>query len=149
MTLEAPELQWYLSPEAAALEQPFGSPRRGDAGFDLRAVTSVVIPAGGQVTVGTGIHLAIPEGWVGFVKDRSSMALKRVLTHGGVIDASYRGELKIILSNLGESSYHIEVGDKVAQLVIIPHLTGGQPVGALEALGSTKRGALGFGSTGR
>ena len=77
------------------------------------------------------------------------MALKRIYSHAGVVDASYRGEIKIVLSNNGSESYHIEANDKVAQLVIVQHLVGCEQVTELENLGKTGRGSDGFGSTGR
>lgn len=125
------------------------APRHGDAGLDLRAADDLLIPANEQGVVSTGLRVAIPLGWVGFVKDRSSMASKRIYSHGGVIDAGYRGEIKLLLSNQGKEPYVITKGDKVAQLVVIPCLTAVQGVESLEELGDTDRGAEGFGSTGK
>ncbi|RMG41138.1 MAG: dUTP diphosphatase [Candidatus Dadabacteria bacterium] len=143
------ELRVFLSEEAQGAGLTFERPRSGDAGFDLRALESVVLPAGAQMLVSTGIKVAIPDGYVGLVKDRSSMALKQIYTHAGVIDASYRGEVKVVLSNGGETSFQIERGDRIAQLVVVPCLTGMTRVASEADLGETPRGQSGFGSTGR
>ncbi len=127
----------------------FEAPRSGDAGFDLRACENMLIEAGKQVLVPTGVKVAIPEGYVGLVRDRSSMALKRIYTHAGVIDAGYRGEIKVVISNAGEASYHIEQGAKIAQMVVVPCLIAAQQVASEDLLGVTERAQGGFGSTGK
>ncbi len=142
------QLKFYLDPVVKAKGIKFDVPRLGDAGFDLRSSEDVVLQPAQQCMVHTGLKLAIPLGWVGIVKDRSSMALKRVYTHAGVIDAAYRGEICIVLSNQGESTYHIEAGAKIAQLVLIPCSTSATEVLSLDELGETERGQGGFGSTG-
>lgn len=143
-------LKFFLSPEAKAKGITFEVPKQGDAGFDIRAALNTVVPANGQVLVSTGLKLAIPQGWVGIVKDRSSMALKRIYTHAGVIDAAYRGEVKIVMSNGGDTNFHIEQGAKIAQLVLVQHMSASLIEVQCEAeLGETERGAGGFGSTGR
>jgi dUTP pyrophosphatase len=138
-----PDLQVHLSAGA-----DFQAPRSGDAGFDLRALEDAVINPNEQLLVATGVRVAIPQGWVGIVKDRSSMALKQIYTHAGVIDAAYRGEVKIVLSNAGATPYVIEKGAKIAQMVVVPCLTKCVTVENIEDLGETERGAGGFGSTG-
>ena len=148
MSIET-SLRFYLTEAAKNAGAKFESPREGDAGFDLRAAESLVIEPGAQALISTGLHLAIPIGWVGIVKDRSSMASKRVYTHAGVIDASYRGEVKVLASNHGSAGYQIQAGDKVAQLLVVQVLTAASPVADLASLGDTSRGAGGFGSTGR
>ncbi len=149
MSSELPEFRFYLDPAAKAAGASFASPREGDAGFDLRAAEGMIIEAGKQALIPTGLRLHIPLGWVGIVKDRSSMALKRIYTHAGVVDAGYRGEVKIVISNFGEESYHVEPGAKIAQLLILPHLHAAAEVTSEKELGETTRGAGGFGSTGR
>ena len=144
-----PTLHFFLSEEAKEKGVEFHPPRDGDAGYDVRSAEAVVIPTGEQAMVSTGLHLAVPNGWVALAKDRSSMAAKRIYTHGGVIDSGYRGEVRIMLSNESDESYHIEVGDKITQLVVVHHLVGGVEAESLEQLGETDRGAGGFGSTGR
>jgi len=146
-----PVLQYFLSPEAKAAGIQFKAPRELDAGFDIPALEAVSIPAGEFALLRTGIHLAIPEGWVGLVRDRSSVALKGGLTSAGVIDASYRGELKVAFHNFGKDALEFKPGDRIAQILILPHLAGTQSIAVeeLETLGETARGAGGFGSTGR
>ncbi|MBX7143061.1 MAG: dUTP diphosphatase [Oligoflexia bacterium] len=143
-----PQLRFWVSPEARLAGADFLPPRIGDAGFDLRSACNITIPAGGQVLVPTGLHCAIPLGWVGIVKDRSSMASKRLYTHAGVIDASYRGEIKLVLSNAGSADFQVTAGLKIAQMLVLPHLEQAEAATSLEALGDTDRGSSGFGSTG-
>ncbi|MGH9011244.1 MAG: dUTP diphosphatase [Acidimicrobiia bacterium] len=124
----------------------------GDAGYDLRAREAVVIaPAGGRAAVPTGIAVAIPPGFAGLVLPRSGLALRHGVTclnAPGLIDAGYRDEIRVILVNHDPAEpFEIEVGDRIAQLVI-------QAVETVEwdevaDLGETTRGLGGFGSTGR
>ena len=121
------------------------------AGADLYALTDgpVTIAPGETVMLHTGLAFAIPKGYVGLVCARSSMGAKRGLAPAnkvGVIDADYRGEVRVALHNHGSIPQVVEDGDRVAQLLIVPYLTA-QFVQA-EALDSTARGAGGFGSTG-
>jgi dUTP pyrophosphatase len=146
--MSKPKLQFWLSPAAKSQGAAFASPRVGDAGFDLRLAEAVKLPAGKQILAPTGLHLAIPLGWVGLVRDRSSRAIQQIYTHAGVIDASYRGEVKVVLENGGPVDIELAAGEKVAQMVVVEHLTMAEEVSELEALGSTDRGAGGFGSTG-
>lgn len=143
-----PSLKFFLDPAVKAAGVTFETPRRGDAGFDVRSAEDLLLEAGQQVLVPTGLKLAVPEGWVAIVKDRSSMATKRIYSHAGVIDAGYRGEVKIVLSNHGSQSFHIERGQKIAQILVVPHLADSEEVRSELALGETARGAGGFGSTG-
>ncbi len=118
-----------------------------DAGLDLFSVDETVIMPKQQVTVGTGIKLAIPKGHAGFVWDKSGIAAKHnIKTLGGVLDSNYRGELKVIMHNLGISPYEIRRGEKVAQLVIKPILNPDIIEERIEE--ETDRGDGGFGSTG-
>lgn len=128
----------------------FSAPNPGDAGYDLRALESLSIPPGERALIPTGLHFEIPTGYVGLVKDRSSMALAGIHSLAGVIDSAYRGELKILLLNTTPEPYEITIGQKIAQMVVVPCLT--QPVefvATLDDLTTTERGAGGFGSTGK
>lgn len=122
----------------------------GDAGLDLRANADVDIPPHGRVLVPTGLAIAIPDGYAGFVLPRSGMALKRGLSVAntpGLIDAHYRGELKVIAINLDpEQPVHIERGERIAQLVIqaVPSVR----LVEVDQLDETDRGTGGFGSSG-
>ncbi len=120
---------------------------RGDAGLDLYAVDAMGIGPGEQVMVPTGISMAIPEGYAGLVWDRSGLAAKHGLTVlAGVIDATYRGEIKVVIINLGKQPFHVEKGMRIAQMLIQPIALA--EIKELEELDSTKRGEGGFGSTG-
>ncbi len=118
-----------------------------DAGLDLFSCENLVLLPGAQTTIGTGLRFAIPKGYAGFIWDKSGLASRyRLKTLGGVIDSNYRGELKVILSNMGDASYYVRVGEKIAQLVIksIAQLSVEEaPIDDL-----TDRGIEGFGSTG-
>jgi dUTP pyrophosphatase len=124
----------------------------GDAGADLVARTAAVLaPRGGRALVPTGIALAIPPGYAGFVQPRSGLALKHgvtVLNTPGLIDAGYRDELRVVLVNLDPSSpYEVARGDRIAQLVI-QRVEEASFVPA-ESLSVSARGLGGFGHTGR
>ena len=122
----------------------------GDAGLDLRANETVDIPPLERVLVSTGLAVAIPEGYAGFVQPRSGRALKEGLSMAntpGLIDAHYRGELKVIAVNLdAKKAIHIERGERIAQLVIqaVPAVS----LLEVDELDETDRGEGGFGSSG-
>lgn len=143
-------LKFYLSNEAKEKGVELVIPRIGDAGFDIQSMEDIVIKPKSQVMVSTGLHVAVPLGYVMIIKDRSGMAGKRrIYTHAGVIDAGYRGEVKIVVSNDGDVDQEIKVKDKVAQALVVPCVVEASEVSTLEDLGETDRGANGFGSTGR
>jgi dUTP pyrophosphatase len=123
----------------------------GDAGLDLRAAEDVTLKPGERAAVGTGISVAIPDGFAGFVHARSGRALRdglALVNAPGLIDSGYRGEVKVLIVNLDSfAALEIHRGEKIAQLVV-------QPVAQvqLEEVGelpASERGAGGFGSTGR
>jgi dUTP pyrophosphatase len=122
----------------------------GDAGLDLRACGAVTIEPLKRVLIPTGLAVAIPEGYAGFVQPRSGLALKLGLSIAntpGLIDSHYRGELKIIAVNLDtQSTIAIEKGERIAQLVIqqVPKVT----LVEVDELDETDRGQGGFGSSG-
>jgi len=118
-----------------------------DAGMDLYALEDVVIGPGHGVMASTGIAMAIPEHYVGMVADRSSLAKRGLKTAGGIIDAGYRGEVKIILRNLTLEEVILKAGERIAQLLIVPVAT--PAVREVPDLGASTRGEGGFGSTGR
>jgi dUTP pyrophosphatase len=140
----------YVNETFLALGLTLTAPRPGDAGYDLYAVETLQIVPGGRGLIPTGVHVEIPEGYVGLVKDRSSMALKGLHTMAGVVDAGYRGEIKIVLLNTTGEPVTIDARQKVAQMIVVPVYTQAlETVESLEALSATERGAGGFGSTGR
>ena len=122
----------------------------GDAGADLTSAESVRLEPGQRALVGTGVRLALPDGYVGFVVPRSGLAARHGITivnAPGTVDAGYRGEIKVALLNTDAvEPYDIAVGDRIAQLVVmpVPRVTF-LPV---EELPESARGAGGFGSTG-
>jgi dUTP pyrophosphatase len=121
----------------------------GAAGMDVVSAEDVMLPSMGRHAVATGLALAIPEGYEVQVRPRSGLALKHGISlpnTPGTIDSDYRGELKIILINLGADAFEIKRGDRVAQLVVAP-VQIGRMVEVAE-LDETARGAGGFGSTG-
>lgn len=120
-----------------------------DAGMDIRSIEELTIPVGKRALVHTGLVVNLPPAYEAQVRPRSGLALKAgvtVLNTPGTIDAGYRGEIGVILINLGESDFAIKKGDRIAQLVIAPVT---QPI-VVEAteIDETDRGAGGFGSTG-
>ena len=120
---------------------------KGDAGMDIFAVEELEIPPGERVAVKTGLKLAIPEGYAGFVWDKSGLALKHHLkTMAGVIDSNYRGEFMVVLTNMGKEAYYVEKGSKIAQLVITP--VASLEIVEAEIHDETDRGKGGFGSSG-
>jgi dUTP pyrophosphatase len=126
-----------------------GSPHA--AGFDLHAavVEPIDLPPGERATIPTGITMAIPSGYEGQVRARSGLASRHgigLLNAPGTVDADYRGEIKVILVNLGQQPFTIRRGDRIAQLVIAPVVR--CELEQVAELEETIRGARGFGSTG-
>jgi dUTP pyrophosphatase len=124
----------------------------GAAGLDLHAALEAprLLPPGERAAIATGIAIALPPGHEGQVRPRSGLAAKHgisVVNAPGTIDEDYRGEVQVLLINLGREPYTIQPGDRIAQLVVAP-VTRVQ-VTAVEALEGTARGHGGFGSTGR
>lgn len=122
----------------------------GDAGLDLVAAEGCELAPGGRAAVPTGLAVAIPSGHAGLVVPRSGLALRHGVTVAnapGLIDAGYRGELQVILVNLGDAPHRVEAGDRVAQLVVVP-VALPAAVEVEELPPSDGRGEGGFGSTG-
>ena len=120
------------------------------AGMDVVAAESVTLAPGARHAVATGFAIAIPEGYEVQVRPRSGLALRHGITclnTPGTIDADYRGEVKVILANLGEQAFEVVRGERIAQLVPAPVVRAS--FAEVEALDETKRGGGGFGSTGR
>jgi dUTP pyrophosphatase len=138
-------------PHGEGLELPaYATP--GSAGCDLRAaiVEPLTLAPGARALVPTGIAVAIPEGFEGQVRMRSGLAIRHGLTllNGpGTIDADYRGEIQVILANLGSDPVTLSRGERIAQLVVAP--VARARLERREALPETKRHDGGFGSTGR
>jgi dUTP diphosphatase len=124
---------------------------RGDAGCDLFAAEAARLEPGERASVGTGIAVEIPDGSAGLVLPRSGLAAKHgisVVNAPGLIDAGYRGELRVLLLNTDRTEpFEIEPGDRIAQLVIV-EIADAEPI-ETESLAESARGEGGFGSTGR
>ena len=134
----------YDGPEKPRYQTP------GSAGCDLVSTEYVTIPPGEWRLVGTGLHLEIPDGFVGLVCPRSGLAAKQgltVLNAPGVVDSDYRGEVKVILVNHSTETRLIQSGDRIAQLVFTP--VAQVKFVQKEDLTDTVRGSGGFGSTGK
>jgi len=121
----------------------------GDGGVDLSAREAAELEPGERAVVATGIAVAIPDGYAGLVTPRSGLAARHgisVVNGPGLVDAGYRGEIKVILVNLSDETFVIEREDRIAQLVVVPVAV--QEFVVVDELPATTRGSGGFGSTG-
>jgi dUTP pyrophosphatase len=123
-----------------------------DLGYDLFALEDTILGSRATVRVRTGIAVEARDPATGaplglLVRDRSSMAARGIATTGGVIDAGYRGEILVLMTNLGEADVELKAGEKIAQMVPVPVLTG--QVLEVETLEDSARAEKGFGSSGR
>jgi len=123
----------------------YGHP--GDAGLDLFSAVDMVLEPGEARAVPTGIQTAIPAGHVGLVWDKSGISLSGVHRLAGVVDAGYRGEIKVVMINLSRGDFTVSKGMKIAQMLIQPVIE--VSVSEADSLDDTERGEGGFGSTGR
>ncbi|HWT94133.1 MAG TPA: dUTP diphosphatase [Solirubrobacteraceae bacterium] len=126
--------------------------RAGDAGYDLSAVEEFVLAPGARATVPTGVAIALPDGFAGLVVPRSGLAAKHgisVVNGPGLIDPSYRGEVKVILVNLGEETFAGRAGDRIAQLLVVPFAAPAVQVVDELPPSHDGRGENGLGSSGR
>ena len=120
-----------------------------DAGMDIRSAEALSVPPGGRALVHTGLVMELPSGYEAQLRPRSGLALKRgitVLNTPGTIDAGYRGEVGVILFNSSPEPFAVEIGDKIAQIVVSP-VTHAE-IALTDDVGSTDRGEGDFGSTG-
>jgi dUTP pyrophosphatase len=137
-----------LHPDA----QPPARTRPGDAGYDLRCVEPFTLAPGERRVVPTGVAIALPEGVAGLVVPRSGLAARHglsVVNGPGLIDPTYRGEIRVVLVNLGDEPYAGEAGDRIAQLLLVPFLAPVTRVVEELPPSADERGADGFGSSGR
>ena len=122
----------------------------GDAGADLSSSEALTLAPGQRATVGTGVSIALPAGFVAFIVPRSGLAAKHgitVVNSPGTVDAGYRGEIKVTLLNTDSSdSFEIAIGDRIAQMIVMP-VTQARFI-PVEKLPVSERGESGFGSTG-
>lgn len=118
-----------------------------DAGLDLFSPVRQVIRANDWVSIDTGVHVEIPEGYVGMITSKSGLMVNEGITSRGTIDCGYTGSIKAVLFNHSRKDYIVEKGQKITQLVIMPIITPEPEVG--DSLEPTERGNGGFGSTGK
>lgn len=149
--MHPPKVQILRLPHAEGLDLPHYATGHA-AGADLRAAITeeVVLRPGESALIPTGLAMALPDGFEAQIRPRSGLALKHaitVLNTPGTIDADYRGEVGIILINHGDISFHIQRGDRIAQMIIAPSVQAAWEV--VDELSETARGTGGFGSSGK
>lgn len=133
-----------------ALETGVKKPTRAhmnDAGLDLYAPESQIVPARESAVFDTGVHVEIPQGYVGLLMSKSGLNVRHGITSEGVIDSGYCGSIVVKLYNNSGYDYRVEEGDKISQLVILPILA--PELEIVDSLEETERGNAGFGSSGR
>jgi len=143
------QVQFMRLPHGEGLPVPHYA-TTGAAAMDICSVYNAILAPGDRMVLETGFAVAVPLGYELQVRPRSGWALKHGITitnSPGTIDSDYRGEIKVLLHNLGEEDFHVSHGDRIAQLVLAP-VTRAEVVEVSE-LDNTERGAGGFGSTGR
>ncbi len=126
--------------------------RAGDAGYDLRCADSFSLWPGERATVPTGVAIALPAGVAGLVTPRSGLAARygiSLVNSPGLIDPNYRGELRVVLVNLGDARFEATAGDRIAQLLLVPFMTPDALVVDELPPSGDDRGENGFGSSGR
>lgn len=136
-----------------SLDDGAAQPRQAykdDAGVDLALKHDLTVPVGAHRVGDTGVHVAVPRGHVGMMFVRSSTGIKKhlVLSNGtGIVDSGYRGPIKISLHNTGDTTQHIQAGDYIAQLVVVPIVL--NVWAEVPHLDTTQRGTNGIGSSGK
>ena len=118
-----------------------------DAGLDLRSPVDVIVKPHASVEIDTGVHVAIPHGFVGMIRSKSGLMVHHEITTDGTVDCGYTGSIHVKLFNHGDWHYTIRRGDKITQLVISPIIA--PDIEIVSALEETERGNSGFGSSGR
>ena len=149
-----PQLQpgWHPNEQllVTKLSEEAVMPRKSSenaAGFDLASAADSVVPVNGRALIPTDLAMLVPKGTYGRIAPRSGLAFKHFLSVGaGVIDADYRGNVKVLLFNHGDLDFHVSKGDRIAQLLL--ERIESPPVVITTALTPTQRGVQGFGSTG-
>ncbi len=142
ITIKVARLQPNATLPRYAHSGPFG-----DLAADIYAAEAVSLAAGETRAVSTGLAFEFPPEYGALVQDRSGLALKGISTLAGVIDPGYRGELKVVITNLGSQVFPINPGDRIAQLRIVHRIEA--EFSEAESLAETQRNARGFGSTGK
>lgn len=138
------ELKIVLGHDAKMPERAYPT----DAGLDLFSAHAGTIPPLGSFVFDTGIHMAIPEGWVGLLTSKSGLMREKEITSAGTIDADYRGSIRAVLFNHSKYPVRIEKWQKITQIVFLPISTPKLKTVTINELDETERGDKGFGSTG-
>ena len=120
---------------------------KADAGYDLYSPVDMFIRAKGYETIDTGVHIEIPEGYVGFLKSKSGLNVKFSVLSEGVIDSGYTGSIRVKLYNHSHRQFKVHKGNKISQIVFLPIYT--PELEVVDELKKTDRGNNGFGSSGR
>ena len=126
---------------------PIERAHEADAGYDIRTPIPLYVPAKGSALVDTGVHVSIPEGYVGILKSKSGLNVRHDIIGTGTIDSGYTGSVRVKLYNLGEHDHLFDRGDKIIQIVFYPIYT--PDIEYVDSLEETERGDNGFGSTGK
>ena len=133
-----------------ALDKNAKAPTRAhesDAGYDIYSTESAIVPALGSYVFDTGVHIQIPEGYVGFLKSKSGLNVKHGIVGEGVIDSGYTGAIQVKLYNNSYYDYQVNAGDKISQIVLLPIIT--PELVVVDVLDYSDRGDNGFGSSGK
>ena len=118
-----------------------------DAGVDIRAAFNLDVPPRGSVVVCTGVHVEIPKGYCGLLVSKSGLNITEDMTTTGLIDSGYDGQILVKVYNHGTKTRHIQAGQKITQLVVVPCLT--EDIEIVDRIQGGERGANGIGSTGK
>lgn len=118
-----------------------------DAGADLYSPVSITVEPHSSAVIDTGVHIAIPDGFCGLLVSKSGLNVNHDITNTGLIDAGYTGSIRVKLYNHGNTPYHVNKGEKISQIVILPVML--CDFIQVDTLDDTERGCSGFGSTGR
>lgn len=137
------EVKYYLDPKAFAPSKAHAE----DGGIDIRTPIAISVPANSSIIINTGVHVAIPTGYVGFLKSKSGLNVRYGLQSEGVIDAGYTGSIVVKVYNHSDADYYFDRGDKITQLVILPIPE--VELMEVDTFEATERGNNGFGSTGK
>jgi len=149
LQLELPQLEKKMHIRIQRLDEKARIPTKGSklaAGHDLYSIEDILIPANSRVLVKISLAVAVPEGTYGRIAPRSGLATKRITVDARVIDADYRGEVKVLLVNHGKLDYEVKIGERIAQLVV--ERIDDQDWIEVDRLDETERAGKGFGSTG-
>ncbi len=143
--MEDRRIKVYIRPLSERARLPERS-HDGDAGWDLFSAEDVEIEPGATGVVPTDVSMEIPRGWYGQVKSRSGLGTKGVVVTAGVVDSTYRGNIKVVIINCGRKTLLLKRGDRIAQMVFLP--VPDVEFIVVDSLEGSERGDKGFGSTG-